>query len=505
MRPLVLFMLAGATLFSCGSNSEKTEDANPIPTAPVPEPLQNAETVQMVNELQDIITYGDPEKNYYWNHQRAEIHKNALATVETGRYNQVFYSYCQELLYAGETRQCITEIESYLNHDQLPYSEMITNDNYVLFELLALAYLRLGEQENCQNSHTSYSCILPLQDPALHKLKEGSRKAIETYDIIQNHYPQEKYRWLINLAYMTLGEYPQEVPKKYDLNFPNWKLEQKKFPRFEEIAGNVGLAENGLSGGTCIDDFNNDGLLDVFMTSSNMKDQARLFFNNGKGSFDDVTDEAGLTGILGGLNCVHADYNNDGFMDILVLRGGWLNQNGKHPNSLLKNNGNGTFSDVTRSAGLLSYHPTQTAAWADFDKDGFLDLFIGNESEVSAEPCELFHNNGDGTFTEVANQHGLGGITRFVKGVCWGDINNDGWPDLYISDVMGANLLFKNVNGQFEEIGEKAGVQNPIQSFPCWFWDVNNDGYQDLFVSSYDISDLFDLAGDYAREMQGFP
>ncbi len=112
--------------------------------------------------------------------------------------------------------------------------------------------------------------------------------------------------------------------------------------------------------------------------------------------------------------------------------------------SLLRNNGNGTFDDVTEEAGLLSAHPTQTAAWADFDNDGWLDLFVGHESSPDdPHPSQLFHNNHDGTFTEVGAANGLARL-GFVKGVAWGDFNNDGRPDLYVSVKGGANHLFRN-------------------------------------------------------------
>lgn len=494
-----LFLLA----ISCSETALQEDQSTPSDNQEKPINEEGAETQQMVDELKRLVDYGDPKNYYNWNHARAEIRKQELAEVAYEHSNQALYSYCTELLLAGESRACIDEIEAYLNQWKTPYEEQLNESNYVLFELLALAYLRLGEQENCQAAHTEYSCILPLQPLGQHQLEEGSTKAIETFTLLQTFMPQEKYKWLLNVAYMTLGEHPNKVPKEQRLTYPNWKLEQKNFPRFNEVAMQVGLAENGLSGGTCVDDFNGDGLLDVFMTSSGMSDQVKFFLNTGKGDFEDATAKAGLTGITGGLNCTHADYDNDGDLDIFVLRGAWFGENGKQPNSLLKNNGDGTFNDVTRSAGLLSYHPTQTAAWADFNKDGFLDLFIGNESEVAEHPCELYQNNGDGTFSEVAAQYGLGSIIRFVKGVAWGDINNDGWPDLYISDVRGSNLLFKNTNGQFTDITEKAGVSAPFHSFPCWFFDANNDGFQDIYVCAYDLTDLYSLAGDFALELQG--
>ncbi len=236
---------------------------------------------------------------------------------------------------------------------------------------------------------------------------------------------------------MTIGEYPFNVPDSYFIEYPNWEKEKKDFPKFKEIAQNIGLAENGLSGGVSLEDFNNDGLIDVFITSYGMKDQSKLFINTGSG-FKDSTEKAGLAGLVGGLNTVHADYNNDGFTDIFILRGAWLGKGGNHPNSLLKNNGDGTFSDVTKSSGLLSFHPTQTAAWADVNNDGYLDLFIGNESRSNeSHSCELYINQKNGKFLEKSSEYNLSSIKGFVKAVVFGDINNDQWPDLYLS-VMGA-------------------------------------------------------------------
>ena len=99
--------------------------------------------------------------------------------------------------------------------------------------------------------------------------------------------------------------------------------------------------------------------------SQGLRDPLKLFHNNGDGTFKDISEQAGLTGITGGCNMVHADYNNDGAEDVLVLRGGWMKAGGNLPNSLLKNNGDGTFEDVTIASGLLSFHPSQTASWAD--------------------------------------------------------------------------------------------------------------------------------------------
>ena len=151
--------------------------------------------------------------------------------------------------------------------------------------------------------------------------------------------------------------------------------------------------------------------------------------------------------------------------------------------------GDGTFSDVTIEAGLLHYRPTEAAAWGDFNNDGLLDLFIGNETTFEKTPCELYMNNGNGTFTNVAKETGMD-MTGMVKAVSWGDYNNDGLIDLYISMLGENNMLMKNngkKNGKwsFTNVAKQAGVELPVFSFPSFFFDYDNDGWLDLFVSDF--------------------
>ena len=285
------------------------------------------------------------------------------------------------------------------------------------------------------------------------------------------------------------------------------------FPEFRNIANTVGLGVTGLAGGAVVDDFNGDGLLDVFTTAWGLNDPVHLFLADGKGGFADHTASAGLNGIVGGLNAVHADYDNDGDEDILILRGAWMRESGPFPMSLLRNRGDGTFEDVTFDSGLLSYGPTNTATWADFDLDGYLDLFVGYESYSKlnggkSHRSKLFHNNHDGTFTEVSAKVGID-VDDFVKGATWGDVNNDGLPDLFLSVLYGRNKLFINKGGtsidhwSFVETGAAAGVQLPIASFPTWFFDFDNDGKDDLFVPSYDVNAA--MHEFVAREYLGLP
>ena len=307
---------------------------------------------------------------------------------------------------------------------------------------------------------------------------------------------------------MTLGDYPDRVPPA-SLIPPAAFDSDADIKRFVDAAPRLGLSLRGHhAGGSVMEDFDGDGLLDLMVSSVGLRDQLRLFRNNGDGTFTERTAAAGLTGEVGGLNLVHADYDNDGHPDVLVLRGGWWKKGGRFPNSLLRNNGDGTFEDVTEEAGLLSFHPTQTAAWADYDNDGFLDLFIGNESERGdPHPCELYHNNRDGTFTNRSVDLGDPDL-GYVKGVAWGDFNNDGRPDLYVSVLHGDNILFRNdgrrdppgpggADWLFTNVSRQAGTLEPRESFPTWFWDYDNDGWLDLFVGGFSMQEVGDIAAIY--------
>ena len=371
-------------------------------------------------------------------------------------------------------------------------------------EALAVAYLRLGEQDNCLNMHGQRSCIFPIRGSGVHTNTRGAEGAVSELSALLETKPDDDLcRWLLNVAYMQLGQYPAQVPQR-------WLIPQERFRsdydigEFADVAAEANLLGMNHAGGVAVQDFDGDGLLDIMISSSGPLDQMRFYHNNGDGTFSDRTRAAGLLGETGGLNLVATDYNNDGHPDVLVLRGGWWGKFGEYPMSLLRNNGNGTFDDVTEEAGLLSLHPTQTAAWADYDNDGWLDLFVGHESEPNApHPSQLFHNNHDGTFTEVAAQNGLADL-GFVKGVAWGDYNKDGRPDLYVSLHSGPNHLFRNdgpsdpahpdaQHWKFTDVTAQAGVSGPKHSFATWFFDYDNDGWPDLFAAGYGIQSMQDV------------
>ena len=452
-------------------------------------------TAKMEQLLQEAHSRIDPMKvNYHLNSVRAENFKLKIENA-TNLNEQLNArgSYANELLQAGKTSVAIIEVEALLSE-----LEKYKADSKVLRHvkrLQAIAYLRLGEEENCIGNNNEASCILPIQENGIYRLRKGSETAIAIYESILKEDPSDTESiWMLNIAYMTLGLYPDGVP-------PNWRIPKQAFQGapyefpFKNISKQLGFNKTELAGGGSVEDFNNDGFLDILASSWDVNDHICLYINQRDGSFLETTEQTGLKGLTGGLNMVHADYNNDGYIDVLVLRGGWYGGEGRIPNSLLRNNGDGTFSDVTIECGLFSKYPTQTATWNDFNLDGWVDLFIGNESSQQIDaPCELYLNK-NGHFTNVINQSGISPIVGVVKGVCSGDVNNDGWPDIYLSVMGRDNLLLLNQGSAntgeiptFIDVTSKAKVQLPIGGFPTWMWDYNQDGLLDIFAGSYDLA-----------------
>lgn len=395
-----------------------------------------------------------------------------------------------DYLRKGQNQKAIDILESLIDKDWTVTSpDALTKRK--LNEWLAIAYLRSGEEQNCILNHDGNSCLMPMQGTGIYEIQEPTLKAIDIYSFLLSRYPDNyRYRWLLNVAYQTIGTYPDQVPGVWLISPKHFKDENPD-DNFINIAPQLGIDHNSLAGGACMEDFNNDGFLDI-LTSGRKSTQLTLYLNDGKGGFDNKTDEAGLTGLTGGFNLFQADYNNDGFTDVFVARGAWMHDLGLTPNSLLRNNGDGTFSDVTVTAGLLSFNPTLNAVWADFNNDGWLDIFVGNETrgDEGSYSSEFYLNNADGTFKEVSSLVGLN-VTSFVKGLTAEDYDNDGWIDLFVSNKSGANFLYHNeglnAKGQlsFKNVAKEAGVMSPKFGFTSWFWDYNNDGFKDLYVTEY--------------------
>ena len=263
-------------------------------------------------------------------------------------------------------------------------------------------------------------------------------------------------------------------------------------------------------------DYDNDGWMDIYLVNSGKCDfftpdpplRNALYKNNRDGTFTDVTEKAGVASSGFGQGVAVGDYDADGFPDLYVSQYG--------RSILYHNNGDGTFTDVTEKAGVAAPGWASSAVWFDYDNDGRLDLFVCRFVDFSKElnkPCGvhedghkhycipqiyspmsswLFHNNGDGTFTDVSKESGIAGHLGKAWGVVATDINNDGLMDLFVTNDTVANFLFVNRGkGKFEEIATSAGVaySNEGRSrsgMGIDSADFNEDGWMDLFVANLD-------------------
>jgi hypothetical protein len=497
----------------CMPGGVKTpEQTAKIAAALVQEPES---TRRMAALLQQIIRDADPMRNPFRSTEQVQLLRAQIAsTTDQSQLLDLKLQLITQVLQTGqadealkENEEMIRQLRQYLPTDTKSLPQLMTQ----LMTTSALCYLRMGEQENCLLNHNADSCLFPIQGGGVHTLERGSRGAIAVLTELLEKVPGDlRARWLLNIAYMTLGEYPGKVP-------PKWLLDPKLFAsdyditRFPDVADQAGLKFEALAGGVMVEDFDHDGFFDIMKSGWGLNDQLQLFHNNGDGTFSERTEQAWLIGEVGGLNVIPCDYNNDGWADVLVLRGAWLRTEGHYPSSLLRNNGDGTFTDVTEAAGLLRFHPTQAAVWFDYNGDGWPDLFIAPESTGrDTMPCELFRNNRDGTFTECAAENGVD-FVGFFKGVASADYNNDGRPDLFLSGLNLPKKLLRNdgpdVAGsapgdrwRFTDVADDAGVIDPPSSFPCWFWDYDNDGWSDIMVTGYAIQDVGDIAADYLGE-----
>ncbi len=471
--------------------------------------INDSGTREMVALLERIARTTDPVVDVYMNRARAAGISTLLGRPMSPMKDlQLRVKIAEEMLRAGQTRSAIAMYEhvwEQIERRELPIKEEV---RHMLRDMLGIAHLRSGGAPGGDDGIeiVPHRWIFPMKD-AGSTGTEVARKAVEYYaENLRQNPGDGAARWLLNIAYMTLGEYPQGVPEG-QLVQPTMLASSHPMAPFREVANTAGVALMGHAGGSVMEDLDGDGLLDLVASSRGLLDQRRFYRNEGDGSFSDWTQRAGLMGLVGGLNMTHADYDNDGDRDLLVLRGAWRGEAGLHPNSLLQNDGRGHFVDVTRSAGLFALHPTHSAAFGDYDGDGLLDVYVGNESSPTPKPShpnQLFRNRGDGTFTDVAAVEGVDYV-GFAKGVTWGDYDNDGELDLYISHLNGDNVLFHNRSQgsggpRFEDVAPSAGVTGPHISFPTWFWDYDNDGWLDLLVAGFDMANLSDLAAVHTGE-----
>ncbi len=261
-------------------------------------------------------------------------------------------------------------------------------------------------------------------------------------------------------------------------------FENQFYPAFLKDNLKFAMIIYGPGGITAVD-YDKDGSCDLFIPDGV---ESKLFRNRGDGTFEDVTAKAGLAGLDGVSVAVFADYDNDGDEDCFVSR------TFRH-NQLFRNDGDGHFTDVTNQSGIGEDCCTTVASWADYNNDGLLDLYVGRYLDPrkdipttfyarNGEPNQLYRNNGDGTFTNVTEQAHVG-ETGLCLGTVFGDYNDDGFPDLYVVNDFGRNTLYRNNgDGTFTDVTVASNTLSYGAGMNATFGDYDNDGRLDLYVTN---------------------
>lgn len=305
---------------------------------------------------------------------------------------------------------------------------------------------------------------------------QAIRQGIVCVEQDANH---DRARYWLWLAAQKAGGYPDTVPAHARM-----QVVAGYHPtalQLDEVAAEIGLDKTCGGRGTAVFDATGDGTLDVVIAGAHAG--CSLFLNNGDGTFCDGSVGSGLDKCVYGFGLAVGDYTNNGLSDLFVSGLGFFDGQGL----LMRNNGDGTFTDVTEAAGLDLWGPAFIGTWVDTNNNGYLDLFVVNNLGGLFDrktPNRLFRNNGDGTFTDVTQASGLHTVWPSL-GAAWGDFNNNGLPDLFISNMGRAQLYRNNGDGTFTDVSRAAGIDTPTIGSVCLCCDIDNDGWLDIVQFTY--------------------
>ena len=360
---------------------------------------------------------------------------------------------------------------------------------------------KLGVGFSYRSSHTSRKYLLETMGPGVALLDYDNDGRLDIF--------------FVNGAPLSDPTSKKAIPSKTGPEYWNRLFHQKADGTFDDVTEKAGLQGVGYGMGVAVGDYDNDGFEDLYVTAYGGN---KLYHNNGNGTFTDVTQVAGVGGSGWSTSAAWIDLDGDGALDLVVLRyldwdfdDVWCGEHKEgyraycHPDFfkpiaplVYHNNKDGTFTEVSQKIGLANRGKGLGLAIADYDRDGHIDLFVANDSMVEF----LYHNKGDGTFEEVglASQVAVDvdGRTYAGMGVDFADYNNDGWPDIVVTDLANQRYaLYQNAgDGSFNYATPSSGLAQITVSHSGWgvrFFDYDNDGWKDLLVAQGHDLDTIEL------------
>ena len=373
---------------------------------------------------------------------------------------------------------------------------------------LGLAEFRLGEADKAaerfeniiQNYRRHSGAYYYL---GVYHLRHGDpEKAVENFKASLQLKPRDpETLWNLWTAYSQIGGDPADLPEEFKIQMAVSRQQRSGQPsaissqqenllaesrkpkaesQFIDVASDLRMNKIDGGRGSAWGDYDNDGDLDIVAVGTYQPHA--LYRNNGDGTFTNTADEAGIADPRGGWGSLFADYDNDGYLDLYITRGGW---SGAAENTLYHNNGDGTFTDVTNTAGVADPQSSFCAAWADYDNDGYLDLYVADGVIGDGAANVLYRNNGNGTFTNTAETAGVADTGNSL-GTAWGDYDKDGYIDLHVVNFGQSNVLYRNNgDGTFTDVTPTTGMNLPVtDAFVTFFLDVDNDADLDIFISN---------------------
>ncbi len=360
---------------------------------------------------------------------------------------------------------------------------------------------RLGVNFQYRSSHTSKKYLLETMGPGVALFDYDNDGRLDIY--------------LVNGAPLADPTRKRAIPEKTDSRYWNRLYHQQPDGTFDDVTDKAGVQGAGYGMGVAVGDYDNDGFEDLYVTGYGAN---KLYHNNGNGTFTDITQRAGVAGSGWSTSAAWVDLDSDGFLDLIALRyldwdfdDIWCGEHKDgyraycHPDYfkpiaplVYHNNKDGTFTEISQKIGLNKPGKGLGVAIADYDHDGLLDLFVANDSV----PEFLYHNKGDGTFEDVGLASGVAvdmdGRTYAGMGVDFADYNNDGWPDIVVTDLANQRyaLYQNNGDGSFTYTSQTLGIGQITLSHSGWgirFFDYDNDGWKDLLIAQGHDLDTIEL------------